>query len=57
MKQYEAVILTLENGGSCYFRRIKLKEVFKIEECEWKTKHPFCWGMRRIVQQRKEIYK
>ena len=31
-------------------------EVFKIEECEWKTKTPFA-SIRRIVQQRKEIYK
>lgn len=31
-------------------------EVFKIKECEWKTKTPFA-SIRRIVQQTKGIYK
>ena len=32
------------------------KEVFKIKDCEWKTKTPFA-SIRRIVQQTKGIYK
>lgn len=31
-------------------------EVFKIKDCEWKTKTPFA-SVRRIVQVHKEIYK
>lgn len=31
-------------------------EVFKIKDCEWKTKTPFA-SVRRIVQLHKEIYK
>ena len=31
-------------------------EVFKIKDCEWKTKTPFA-SIRRIVQQDKNIYK
>ena len=56
MKQYEAVILTIERlGGVATLGEIN-HEVFKIKECEWKTKTPFA-SIRRIVQQRKEIYK
>ncbi len=32
------------------------REVFKIKQCEWKTKTPFA-SIRRIVQQTKGIYK
>lgn len=32
------------------------QEVFKIKDCEWKTKTPFA-SIRRIVQQTKGIYK
>lgn len=32
------------------------REVFKIKDCEWKTKTPFA-SVRRIVQQTKGIYK
>ena len=56
MKQYEAVILTLEKLGGVATLGELNHEVFKIEECEWKTKTPFA-SIRRIVQQRKEIYK
>lgn len=56
MKQYEAVIQTIEKlGGIATLQQLN-QEVFKIKECEWKTKTPFA-SIRRIVQQTKEIYK
>lgn len=56
MKQYEAVIQTLENlGGIATLGQLN-QEVFKLKECEWKTKTPFA-SIRRIVQLNKEIYK
>lgn len=56
MKQHEAVILTLERlGGIATLGQLN-QEVFKIDNCEWKTKTPFA-SIRRIVQNRPEIYK
>lgn len=56
MKQHEAVIQTLEKlGGIATLGQLN-QEVFKIEDCEWKTKTPFA-SIRRIVQLNKEIYK
>lgn len=56
MKQYEAVIQTLERlGGIATLGQLN-QEVFKIQDCEWKTKTPFA-SIRRIVQQNKNIYK
>lgn len=56
MKQNKAVILTLEQlGGVATLGQLN-QEVFKIKECEWKTKTPFA-SIRRIVQLNKEIYK
>ena len=56
MKQYEAVILTLEKlGGQATLAEL-YREVMKVEDCEWKTKTPF-HSIRRIVQERKEIFK
>ena len=56
MKQYEAVIETLERlGGIATLGKLN-QEVFKIKDCEWKTKTPFA-SIRRIVQERKEIYR
>ncbi len=56
MKQYEAVILTLEKlGGQATLAEL-YREVMKVEDCGWKTKTPFA-SIRRIVQQRKEIFK
>lgn len=56
MKQYEAVKLTLEKlGGVATLGKLN-QEVFKIKDCEWKTKTPFA-SIRRIVQTDKEIYK
>jgi hypothetical protein len=56
MKQHEAVILTLEKLGGYATLGLLNQEVFKIKDCEWKTKSPFA-SIRRIVQQNKEIYK
>lgn len=56
MKQYEAVIQTLERlGGVATLGQLN-QEVFKIKDCEWKTKTPFA-SIRRIVQENKNIYK
>ncbi len=56
MKQYEAVIQTIEKlGGIATLNQIN-QNVFKIKDCEWKTKTPFA-SIRRIVQQTKGIYK
>lgn len=56
MKQYEAVIETLELlGGVATLGQLN-QEVLKIPECSWKTKTPYA-SIRRIVQERPEIYK
>lgn len=56
MKQYEAVIQTLEKiGGQATLAQLYI-EVMKIEECKWDTKTPFA-SIRRIVQTRPEIFK
>ncbi len=56
MKQYEAVIQTLERlGGVATLGQLN-QEVFSIKDCEWKTKTPFA-SIRRIVQTDKRIYK
>lgn len=56
MKQNEAVILTLEKlGGVATLGQLN-QEVFKITDCEWKTKTPFA-SIRRIVQLDRNIYK
>ena len=56
MKQYEAVIQTLEAlGGVATLGQLN-QEVFKIADCEWKTRTRFA-SIRRIVQTNKEIYK
>ena len=56
MKQYEAVIETLDRLGGVATLSELNREVFKIKDCEWKTKTPFA-SIRRIVQQTKDIYK
>lgn len=56
MKQYEAVIQTLEKlGGKATLPQL-YTEVMKIENCAWGTKTPFA-SIRRIVQTRNEIFK
>lgn len=56
MKQYESVILALENLGGVATLGMLNQEVMKIKDCEWKTKTPFA-SIRRIVQTDKNIYK
>lgn len=56
MKQYEAVILTMERlGGVATLGQLN-QEVFKINACKWNTKTPYA-SIRRIVQQDKNIYR
>ncbi|MFN8497253.1 MAG: hypothetical protein U0641_05300 [Anaerolineae bacterium] len=56
MKQYEAVIQTLEKlGGQATLGEL-YREVMKVEDCTWGTKTPFA-SIRRIVQTRPEIFK
>jgi hypothetical protein len=57
MKQYEAVIQTIESLWWIATLWEINYNIFKIKDCEWKTKTPFA-SIRRIVQQTpKEIYK
>jgi len=56
MKQYEAVIQTIEKFGGVATLGQLNQEVFKINDCHWETKTPFA-SIRRIVQLRPEIYK
>lgn len=56
MNQQQAVIQTLEKLGGIATLGQLYEEVFKIKDCEWKTKTPFA-SVRRIVQLHKEIYK
>lgn len=56
MKQYEAVIITIEQlGGIATLGQIN-QNIFNIKDCEWKSKTPFA-SIRRIVQLDKNIYK
>src|SRR5512137_2716564 len=56
MKQYEAVIQTLERlGGQATLAEL-YTEVMKVKNCKWETKTPFA-SIRRIVQTRREIFK
>ena len=56
MKQYEAVIKTIEElGGIATLGQINQK-IFNIKDCEWKSKTPFA-SIRRIVQLDKNIYR
>ena len=56
MKQYEAVIQALETLGGVATLGQLYQEVFKIADCEWKTRTRFA-SIRRIVQTNREIYK
>ena len=56
MKQYEAVIETIRQlGGIATLGEIN-QEVFKIEDCEWKSKTPQA-SIRRIVRHTPGIYR
>lgn len=56
MKQYEAVIETMERLGGVATLSDLYREVFKVKDCAWGTKTPLA-SIRRIVQLRKEVYK
>lgn len=56
MKQYEAVIQTMEQLGGIATLGQLYKDVLHLPGCEWKTKTPLA-SIRRIVQTRKEIFK
>lgn len=56
MKQYEAVIETIERLGGVATLGELNREVFKIKDCKWNTKTPFA-SIRRIVQTTNGIYK
>ncbi len=56
MKQNEAVIETLKCLGGIATIGTLNQEVFKIKDCEWRTKTPFA-SIRRILQVDKNIYK
>ena len=56
MTQAQAVIETIEAlGGIATLNQIN-QNIFKIDDCIWKTKTPFA-SVRRIVQQTNGIYK
>lgn len=56
MKQYEAVIQTLEKlGGQATLGQL-YQETLKVPEVTWKSKTPYA-SIRRIVQVRPEIFK
>ena len=56
MKQYEAVILAMQqNGGYATFGQL-YQAVPKIHDCVWTTKTPFA-SIRRIVQTHDEFFK
>ena len=56
MTQNQAVIETIEMlGGIATLNQIN-QNIFKIEDCLWRTKTPFA-SIRRIVQQNAGIYK
>lgn len=56
MTQAQAVIETINHlGGIATLNQIN-QNIFKIEDCQWKTKTPFA-SVRRIVQQTAGIYK
>ena len=56
MNQQQAVIQTIERLGGVATLGQLYSEVFKIKDCEWKTKTPTA-SIRRIVQLHKDIYK
>jgi hypothetical protein len=56
MKQYQAVIQTLDRlGGQATLGQL-YREVMQVRDCHWGTKTPFA-SIRRIVQTRPEIFR
>ena len=56
MRQYQAVIQTLERLGGQATLADLYREVMKVPDCAWATKTPFA-SIRRIVQTRPEIFR
>lgn len=56
MKQYEAVIKTMEQNGGFATLGYLNQEVLKVPGVEWKTKTPFA-SIRRIVQDDRFFFK
>jgi hypothetical protein len=56
MKQYEAVIKTMEDNGGYATLGYLNQYVLKINNCDWKTKTPFA-SIRRIVQDSRYFFK
>ena len=56
MKQYQAVIQTLERLGGQATLADLYREVMKVPGCAWATKTPFA-SIRRIVQTRPEMFR
>ncbi len=56
MKQYQAVIQTMERLGGQATLADLYREAMKVEECKWETKTPFA-SIRRIVQVRPEFFR
>jgi len=56
MKQYEAVIKTMEENGGFATLGFLYQKVLKVPEVEWKTKTPFA-SIRRIVQDERFFFK
>jgi hypothetical protein len=56
VKQYEAVIKTMEANGGYATLGFLNQEVFKVANCEWKTRTPFA-SVRRIVQDERYFFK
>lgn len=56
MTQYEAVIQTIENLGGIATLGLINQHVFKIKDCQWKSKTPFA-SIRRIVRNTPGIYR
>ncbi len=56
MRQYEAVIQTIENLGGIATLGLINQHVFEIKDCQWKSKTPFA-SIRRIVRHTAGIYR
>jgi len=56
MKQHEAVIKIMEESGGFATLGFLNQNVFKIKNCDWKTKTPFA-SIRRIVQDDRFFFK
>ena len=56
MKQYEAVIMVMEENGGFATLGFLNQNVLKVEGCKWGTKTPFA-SIRRIVQDERFFFK